>query len=139
MKLHYSRTIEQFSTALGVQKSMVEDTFNKPDMTDIMGGYYISIKVYGDHFILITFRTKGNDVFFENAYKIYPSMLDIDLGKASTIDVLKDFMSKYGMEVDVPGLGKQKVYVDEKQRIFFQGILDVEKYAAAISNLSQPA
>lgn len=132
MHLHYSHVIEKYSVPLGTTLDMVEDAFNKPDKSDILGGTYISIKFYNGFLILITFYMKDNDVFFENAYKIFPNMVSVDVEKASALDILENFMQSFGMEVDVPKIGRYKIFKDVQQRIFFQGILDIEKYNAAL-------
>jgi hypothetical protein len=131
MQIQWSKTIEQFAPKFGISKPQIEDAFNKPDATYTIGGNYITIKYYSGYAVLITFFMQGNRVNFMNAYKIFPDMIKIDVNKANPLEILVDFMNGFGMEVDVPGVGKVRTFVDEATRNFFQGILDVEKYVGA--------
>ncbi|TAL47333.1 hypothetical protein EPN87_03195, partial [archaeon] len=124
MPIKWSRVIEQFSPAFGISKPQIEDVYNKPDKTSIIGGNYISVKFYGGYAVLITFLMYDTKVELMNAYKIFPNMIKVDVEKAEAIDILVDFMDNFGMEVDVPGVGKVKTYVDNVSRKFFQGVLD---------------
>jgi hypothetical protein len=131
MQIQWSKTIEQFAPKFGISKEQIEDAFNKPDSTEGVSGNFITVKFYNGYMILITFYMQGNKTFFMNAYKIFPDMLKTDLNKAKPLEILTDFMNNFGMDVDVPGVGKVKTYVNEVTHDFFQGILDVEKYLAA--------
>jgi hypothetical protein len=133
MQILWSKTINQFAPIFNLTKEQIEDTYNKPDKTDIIGGNYITIKFYGSYAVLVTFTMKMDHVNFMNAYKIFPDMLKVDVEKASALEILKDFMEGYGMLVDLPGVGKVKTYFNESKKEFFQGILDVEKYMQAVN------
>ena len=53
MMFRYNDLIEKFADALGTPKYMIEDTFAKPDKTDVAIDKYISIKDFGEYSILI--------------------------------------------------------------------------------------
>jgi len=131
MQISWSKTINQFAPVFGLTKEQIEDTYNKPDKTDIIGGNYITVKFYGGYAVLVTFTMQMDHANFMNAYKIFPDMLTVDVDKASAVDILKNFMENYGMLVDVPGIGKVKTHFNESRKEFFQGILDIEKYIQA--------
>lgn len=131
MQIVWSKMIEQFASQFGLTKPQIEDTFNKPDSTSAMGGNYITVKYYNGYAVVVTYFMQGNKVHFMNAYKIFPDMIKVDVNKASAIEILQDFMNNFGSDVDVPGVGKVKTYVNEVNHEFFQGILDIQKYVAA--------
>ena len=133
MPIRWSRVIERFAPDFGISKAQIEDVYNKPDKTSIIGGNYVSIKFYQGHAVLITFLMYDTNVELMNAYKILPDMLTVDVDKADALEILVDFMNNFGMEVDVPNVGRVKIYVDKGNRKFFQGILDVEKYMAKLN------
>lgn len=131
MQIVWSKTIEQFAPKFGIPKERIEDAFNKPDATSTVGGNYVTVKFYNGYAVLVTYFMQGNKVNFMNAYKIFPDMIKVNVDKASALEILVDFMDGFGAEVDVPGVGRVKTFVDEASKNFFQGILDVEKYVAA--------
>lgn len=131
MQIAWSKMIDEFAPKFGLSKPQIEDTFNKPDSTYTIGGNFITVKFYNGYAVIVTYFMQGNKVHFMNAYKVFPDMLKVDVKSASALDILVDFMSGFGMEVDVPDVGRVKTYVNESSRHFFQGILDVEKYMAA--------
>jgi hypothetical protein len=129
----YNELIERFADALGTPKAMIEDTFAKPDRTDVAIDKYVSVKEYGDYSMLIIFDTSGNDVNFLRAFRIYHRMLDglMDSSvrkRLKPIDVLTMFMEKYGICKAIPGQGERKILIDKPMNIFFPGILDIVKY-----------
>ena len=131
MQIVWSKMIEKFAPQFGIPKAQIEDTFNKPDKSEVFGGVYTSVKFYQGYAMLITFFYESEKVHFMNAYKVFPDMVKIDLDRANAIEILQDFMDGYGMEVDVPGVGKVKTHIDDQGRKMYQGILDVEKYMTA--------
>lgn len=131
MQVLWSKVIETFAPKFGISKGQIEDAYNKPDRSDVIGGTYISVKFYTGHALIITFFMDRDRVHFMNAYKIFPDMLSVDVSKAGALQILQDFMDRFGVETDVPGVGKVRMHVDEANRRFFQGILDVERYFAA--------
>lgn len=131
MQITWSKTIEQFSPKFGISKAQIEDTFNKPDATSTMGGNYITVKYYSGYAVIVTYFMQGNKVNFMNAYKVFPDMLKVNVDKASALEILVDFMDGFGLEIDVPEIGKAKTYVNEASKQFFQGVLDIEKYMNA--------
>jgi hypothetical protein len=128
MQIVWSKMIEKFAPQFGLTKEQIEDAYNKPDKTSILGGNYITVKFYGGYAILVTFTMQMDHANFMNAYKIFPDMINVDVDKSEAIDVLTDFMGNYGMLVEVPGVGKVKTHFNEIKKEFFQGILDMEKY-----------
>ncbi len=134
MQATFSKVINQFHEIFGISKSEIEEVFYKPDITDIMGGTYTSVKHVDGFSILITFEMTGNVVKIMNAYKIFPKMIEKNILKMKAGEILFEFMEKYGTEADIPNIGKHKIFFDPKRRLFFQGILDVEKYMKAVKN-----
>ena len=113
MRFSYDEMINKFQDTLGTPKVMIEETFNKPDATDIVINKYISIKNFGDCFMLIVFEMDGLIARFLRAYKIYPKLLDgMNIAKMKPIDVLTEFMNKYGIAKEIPGFGEQKVFIE---------------------------
>lgn len=136
MMFSYSEIIERFKDVLGTPKELIEETFNKPDATDVVKIIYISIKKFYDSYTLITFEMDDKIVRFLNAYKIYPKLLDgMDISKTKPVDVLREFMNRYGVSKDVPGLGEQKFLIDRKSNIYFFGVLDIDKYQEAAKSV----
>jgi len=135
MHYYYSELINKFKDTLGTPKEMIEETFNKPDATDVVVNEYISIRSFGDYYIIVIFEMGDTSAKFINAYRIYPKMLDgMDIGRSKPFDVLKEFMNKYGIAKDIPGYGQQKIFVKREMRVVFLGLLDVEKYLADVKN-----
>lgn len=134
MIISYSKLIDSFQEHLGTPKHLIEETFNKPDATDIVKDRCISIKRFGEFYILIIFEMGDKDVRFLNAYRIYPKLLDgTDISKMKPIDILKEFMNRFGVAKEIPGFGEQKIFIDKKVNVFFFGILDIEKYLEAVN------
>jgi hypothetical protein len=142
MMFRYNDLIEKFADSLGTPKYIIEETFAKPDRTDVAIDKYISVKDFGEYSILIIFDTSGNDVNFLRAFRIYHRMLDGASDpnvrrKMKPLEMLTMFMEKYGICKAVPGHGEKKILIDKPMNIFFPGILDIEKYlkdADAIQN-----
>jgi len=133
MQFYYSDIITRFQDVLGIQKVIVEETFNKPDATDIVVNKMISVKSFGDFYLLIIFEMDGQIVRFLNAYRIYPRLLGgADISKMKPLQMLTEFMNRYGISKPIQGFGEQKIFVDRKLKIFFPGILDINKYLEAI-------
>ena len=128
MQVTFSKVINEFHQTFNLDKSEIEEVFYKPDTTDIMGGTYVSAKHVDGFSILITFEMSGNNVKIMNAYKIFPKMLEKNIFKMKAGEILFEFMNKYGTDVDIPNVGKHKIFFDHKKRLFFQGILDIDKY-----------
>ncbi len=140
MMLSYSELIERFQDVLGTPKPLIEETYNKPDVTDIVMGRYISTRKFGDFHMLIVFQMDGRVVKFTNAYRIYPQLIhNIDVDALKPVDVLKEFMNIYGIDKDIPGFGKKKFFVEKNARDIFLGILDIEKYVEAMKNIENSA
>jgi hypothetical protein len=138
MEFLYSGLIANFMDILGTPKHAIDETFNKPDASDILTDKGVSMKDFGDHWMLIVFHLDDQDVRFMNAYRVYPKLLPgVDFKKPKPIEVLKAFMEKYGMEKEVPGHGPIKFFVERGSNVFFPGILDIEKYVAEVGNFSQ--
>lgn len=136
MNFLYNDTITKFHEQLGVTKELIEDTFNKPDATDVIVDKAISIKNYGQYYILVVTSMADRVVRFLNAYRIYPKMLDgVDIGSMSPTDALKAFMEAYGLEIELPMLGMQKFFIERKRNVFFPGVLDIEKYVETVKAL----
>jgi hypothetical protein len=136
MQFSYSDLITKFQEILGVSKYLIEEAFNKPDMTDVVSNKCISIKNFGEFHILIIFEMDGQIVRFLNAYRIYPKLLDgIDISKMKPLDVLKEFMNRYGITKTIPGFGEHKILIERKHNIFFPGIIEIEKYLEAIKSV----
>jgi|SRR3989344_1119431 len=136
MQFAFSQIIDRFSNALGVSKFEIAETFNKPDKSSILGGTTISLKNFGNSYVLITFGIDGQIVRFENAFKIYPQLLDKEIRKMKAEEVMFEFMEKFGIEKDIPGIGKKKIFADPQRKAFFQGILDIDKYSNAVKQLN---
>lgn len=133
MQIVWSKMIEQFAPKFGLTKEQIEDAYNKPDKSDVFGGIYATVKFYQGYAVLITFFYEADKIHFMNAYKVFPDMVKVDVNKAGALEILKDFMENYGMEVEVPGVGKVKMHIDEQGKKMYQGILDIEKYMSAAS------
>ena len=133
MMFSYSELIDKFQDLLGTPKPLIEETFNKPDATDIVKDKMISIKRYGDFYILIVFEMDDKIVRFLSAYRIYPKLLDgADISKLKPLDILKEFMNRYGVSKGTSGLGEHKIFIDKSVNVYFLGILDIEKYQEAL-------
>lgn len=136
MQVLYSELINRFQDLLGIQKNLIEETFNKPDATDVVLDKYISVKNFGSYCILIIFEMGDQTLKFLNAHRIYPKLLNgNDVSKMKPLDLLLEFMNIYGISRTVPGFGEHKVFVERKMKIFFPGILDIEKYMEALKNI----
>src|SRR4030043_1445974 len=114
MRVYYNELVEKFHETLGTPKELIEDTFNKPDLTDVIIDKYISIKNFGDYYMLIIFdmdeRAKSARILY--AYRIYQKMLDgIEISRMKPLEVLTEFMNKYGIAKEVPGFGQQKIII----------------------------
>ena len=136
MQIIYSELITRFQEPLGVSKDLIEETFNKPDATDVVSNRFISIKNFGDYYILIIFDADDKIVRFLHAYRIYQKMLDgAEIGRMKPIDVLKEFMNLYGITKNIEGHGEHRILIERKLNIFFPGILDIGKYLEAVKNV----
>ena len=136
MRIFYSELIEKFQDVLGTPKELIEETFNKPDATDIVITRYISIKNFGDYYILVIFDLDDKAVRFLNAYRIYQRMMDgKDISKMKPLEILTEFMNRYGIPKEISGFGEQKVFVEKTLKIFFSGVLDIERYLEAAKSL----
>jgi hypothetical protein len=124
----YSEFINRFHDMLGVEKPEIEEVFNKPDVTDIIGGNFVSVKRYEHYAVLITFHESGDFIRFASAYKILPKLFDKDIMKMKPSELLFTLMEKYGRETDMPGIGRCKIFIDVSRKIFFPGVLEIEKY-----------
>lgn len=136
MRISYSELIQKFNEILGTPKELIEETFNKPDATDIVMNRYLSIKNFGDFYILIIFHMDDKTVRFLDAYRIYSKLLDgNDISKMKPLEVLTEFMNRYGITKNIAGVGEHKMFVDKKLNVLFLGILDIEKYLEAVKNI----
>jgi len=136
MRFAYSELVTRFEEPLGIRKDIVEETFNKPDATDVFADKCISIKNYGDFYMLVVFEMDGQVVRFLSAYRVYPKLLDgFDIPRMKPVDVLKEFMNRYGIPKMIPKFGEQKILIERKTNIFFPGIVDIEKYLEAVKNM----
>ncbi|MFH1622931.1 MAG: hypothetical protein ABIA12_00195 [Candidatus Aenigmatarchaeota archaeon] len=138
MQFLYSGLIANFMDVLGTPKHVIDETFNKPDSSDVLTDWGVSIKNFGDYFILIVFHLDGQDVRFMSAYRVYQQLLSgVDLHKSKPLEVLKAFMEKYGIEKEFPGHGTCKFLVERGSNVFFPGILDIDKYLADVEKLAK--
>ncbi|MEM5829769.1 MAG: hypothetical protein QW040_03615 [Candidatus Aenigmatarchaeota archaeon] len=136
MQFIFSELIERFHELLGTPKELILETFNKPDATDFVINKCISIKNFGKFYILIIFEMEDKIVRFSTAYKIFPRLLDgLNIAKMRPVEILEEFMEKFGILKLIPGYGECKFLIDKKSKIFFHGILDIEKYLQALKNL----
>ena len=136
MQFLYSGLIANFMDVLGTPKHAIDETFNKPDSSDITMNTGISIKDFGGYHILIVFQLDDQNVRFMNAYRVYPQLLPgVNMQKAKPLKVLKAFMEKYGIEKEFPGHGACKFLIERGSNIFFPGILDIDKYLADVEKL----
>ncbi len=136
MNLVFSDLILKFQDQLGVSKEMMEETFNKPDATDSVLDKYISYRIFGNFLVLVVFEMDGQFVRFLNAYRIYPQLMDgFDISRAKPMDLLKEFMNRYGIAKVIPRFGEQKFLIVKDANVFFPGILDMEKYLEAVERL----
>ena len=126
MEFSFSEIINKFQEVLRTPKELIKETFNKPDATDIVKSRYISVKWFGDSYIMVIFETDGNFVRFLNAYRIYPKMMDgVDISRMKPLEILREFMEKYGVTKSLPGFGDCKTFIEKNASIFFFGILDI--------------
>lgn len=135
MRFLYSELITKFQDVLETPKELIEETFNKPDNTDVITGKYVSMKYFSDFLFIVIFEIDeiNESAKFLNAYKIYPKLLDgINISKMKPLDILKEFMNRYGKAM--PKFGSQKFMVERSKNIFFPGVLDIEKYLEAMKN-----
>jgi hypothetical protein len=135
MQFQYSQLIDKFQEALGTQKELINEVFNKPDATDVVSNKYISIKNFGDFYLLIIFEVDDQIARFFYAYRIYQKLLDVNIGKMKPIEMLTEFMNKYGVSKTIPGVGEHKIMIENKLSVFFPGILNVEKYLEDLKNV----
>ena len=136
MRFLYPELINRFHDVLGTPKTLIEETFNKPDKTEVVKNAYVSIKKFDNSYILIIFEDSGNAVKFLNAYKIYPELLDgLNINAVKPLDVLREFMNRYGIKKSIPGFGEHNFFVEKNVNVFFLGILDIEKYLEAVKNI----
>jgi len=136
MQFLYAELVSRFQEVLGTPKELIEETYNKPDATDVARNKYISVKNFGEFYILIVFETYDNYVRFLNAYRIYPKLMDgADMSRMKPIEVLKEFMDRYGVAKTIPGFGERNILLEKNTDVFFLGVLNVEKYLEAIKNI----
>lgn len=136
MQINYSELIEKFQEQLGTPKDLILETFNKPDSSEVVKTKYISIKNFGDFYILIVFEMDDKVVRFLNAYRIYTKLLDgANISKMKPLAVLTEFMNRYGIDKDIPRFGKHKIFIEKSMNIFFLGILDIDKYLEAVKKI----
>lgn len=136
MRFSFSELLNRFQELMGTPKELIEETFNKPDATDTAVGKYISLKNFGNYSILIIFEMENESVRFLNAYRIYPKLLEgLDISKMKPLDILTEFMNRYGIAKDVPGFGEHKIFIERNHKIFFPGILDIEKYLETLKSI----
>ncbi|MEM5836597.1 MAG: hypothetical protein QW451_00905 [Candidatus Aenigmatarchaeota archaeon] len=136
MQIIFSELIERFQNLLGTPKELILETFNKPDATDFVFDKCVSIKNFGDFYILIIFEMNDEIVRFSCAYRIYPKLLNgFDLKEKRPLEILEAFMEEFGVSKFLPGFGEYKFLIDRKAKVFFSGILDLEKYLKALERL----
>jgi hypothetical protein len=136
MEFHYSELILNFQEHLGVSKFLIDETFNKPDASDIVVNRCVSVKNFGEYYILVIFEMDGQVVRFLSGYRIYPKLLDgADLTKMKPLDILQEFMNRYGLSKQLPGFGEHKFFIERRLKLFFPGILDIDKYQEALKNI----
>lgn len=135
MQFVFSELIERFNELLGTQKELILETFNKPDATDFVLNKCISIKNFGSFYILIIFEMDDQLVRFSSAYRIYPQLLNGFDKDKRPVEILEEFMRKFGVTKLIPAFGECKFLIDKKAKIFFPGILDIEKYLKALERL----
>ena len=136
MRFSYDEVIDRFQEVLGTPKMLIEETYNKPDNTDIVVNRYISIKNFGDFYILVIFEMDGLVVRFLRAYRILPKLLDgMNIAKSKPLDVLTAFMEKYGVPKEIPQFGEHKIFVERSMKLFFPGVLDIDKYLADLKTI----
>lgn len=120
MQFYFSDLITNFQELLGIQKELVVETFNKPDATDIVMNKGISVKNFGDFYFLVIFEMDGQIVRFYNAYRIYPKLLNgADASKMKPLEMLTEFMNRYGIIKEVSRFDQQKIFIDRKLNVFF--------------------
>lgn len=136
MRVFYNELLNRFQELMGTPKELIEETFNKPDATDVVIDKYVSIKNFGDYYILIIFEMADEVVRFLNAYRIYPKLLDgADIAKMKPLEILTEFMNRYGVAKAIPSFGEHKIFIERRLNIFFPGILDIEKYLEALKTI----
>ncbi|MEM5766112.1 MAG: hypothetical protein QW423_00510 [Candidatus Aenigmatarchaeota archaeon] len=136
MRFVFSELIERFHKLLGTPKELILETFNKPDATDFVLNRCISIKNFGEFYILIIFDMDDQSVRFSNAYRIHPQLINgFDIARMRPVEILEEFMKIFGVSRFIPAYGDCKFLIDKKNKIFFPGILDIEKYLQTLKNL----
>jgi len=136
MRFSYDEIIDRFQDVLATPKMLIEETYNKPDNTDVVVNRYISIKNFGGFYMLIIFEMDGLVVRFLRAYRILPKLLDgINIAKTKPLDVLTAFMEKYGVPKAIPQFGEHKIFIERSLKVFFPGVLDIDKYLADVKNV----
>jgi len=136
MEFLYSGLIANFMDVLGTPKHAIDETFNKPDSSDVLADKGVSMKDFGDFWMLVVFQLGDQDVRFMSAYRVYPKLLPgVNMQKAKPFEVLKAFMEKYGIEKEFPGHGPCKFLIERGSNIFFPGILDIDRYLADVEKL----
>jgi hypothetical protein len=136
MQFVYSELITRFQDLLGTPKELIEETFNKPDATDVVMNRCISVKKFDKFNFLIIFEMNDEIVRFLSAYRIYPVLLNgADMSRMKPLEILTEFMNRYGVGKQIPGIGERKVLFERRMGIFFPGILDIEKYLEALKSV----
>lgn len=136
MKFFYNDLTNKLLEVMGIPKWFVEETFNKPDATDIVSSKCISIKNFGECYMLVIFEIDDVTVRFLSAYKIFSKLLDgVNITKTKPVDVLRELMNRYGITWNVPKFGEHKILIEKSQNVFFPGILDIEKYMEAAKSV----
>lgn len=138
MEFLYSGLIANFMEVLGTPKHAIDETFNKPDASDILTDKGISMKDFGDFWMIVVFHLDDQKVRFMNAYRVYAGMLPgMDIKRTKPTEVLRALMEKYGVDKEFPGRGPCKFLVERGSNVFFPGILDIDRYLADVEKLSQ--
>jgi len=136
MEFLYSGLIANYMDVMGTPKHAIDETFNKPDASDVLTDKGVSMRDFGDFWMLVVFQLDDQNVRFMNAYRIYPQMLPgVDLRKPKPIEVLSALMDKYGIEKEIAGYGPRKLLIEKGSKIFFPGILDIDRYLADMQKI----
>lgn len=136
MQFIFTELIERFPEFLGTHKELILETFNKPNATDFVLNKYLSIKNFGNFYILIIFEMNDEIVRFSSAYRIHPKILDgFEVSKKRPIEILEASMNEFGITKLLAGFGEHKFFIDKKAKVFFPEILDLEKYLKALERL----
>jgi len=136
MQVIYSELITRFQDLLGTPKELIEETFNKPDATNIVSNRCISSKNFGSFHMLIIFEMDNETVRFLNAYRVYPQLMNgADISKMKPLEMLTEFMNRFGLPKEIPGAGEHKIFIERRMNIFFPGILDIDKYLEALKGI----